>query len=231
MNAAVTTRRHVLSSLSRVTIAGFATTTTAAVAAAAGTSTAAEHHRASPGVKGELFDVLFSDNGAVLKDATLGFSMGSLEYAADQLGLSRACCAAIKPADLVHEFNRRKLVELGERFEGVGPQATMREGIRYGVRERLSLLEPFRATWASALAAIASPEEVAPTLRHVEQLTSALLTYAGDIPAADMTWYTKRMLLGGVIGLAEIQLASGEGSVEDILVFVETSLDGLRTGL
>ncbi len=74
-------------------------------------------------------------------------------------------------------------------------------------------------------AAIASPEEVAPTLNHVERLTSALLAHAGDIPAADMTWYTKRMLLGGVIGLAEVQLASGEGSLEEVLDFVETSLD------
>jgi len=40
-----------------------------------------------------------------------------------------------------------------------------------------------------------------------------------------MTWYTKRMLLGGVLGLAEVQWASNEGSLEEVLAFVATSLD------
>ena len=73
-------------------------------------------------------------------------------------------------------------------------------------------------------AAIASPEEATRTLHHVERLTSAVLEYAGDIPAADMTWYTKRILLGGIIGVAEVQLVSGDGSLEDVLLFADRAL-------
>ena len=146
-SAAVTVRRHVLSSLSRKTMAGLATI---AGTATTGASSAAEQNRAG-NITQELYEVLFSDDGALLRDAAFGFSTRSLDHAADQLGLSRACSAAIKPAALVHEFNARKLVELGERLEDVGPPGTMHEGLCLGIRERLLLLEPYRATWAGAL--------------------------------------------------------------------------------
>ena len=146
MNSAVTVRRHLLSSLSRTTVVGLATTTATGTT---GVSSAAEQNRAD--ITHELYEVLFAEDGAMLRDAAFGFSTRSLDHAADHLGLSRACSAAIKPAALVHEFNERKLVELGERLEDSGPPGTMHEGLCRGIRERLLLLEPYRATWAGAL--------------------------------------------------------------------------------
>ena len=146
-SAAVAVRRHLLSSLCRTTMAGLATTT---ATGKTGASSAAEQNRAE-NVTHELYDFLFAEEGSLLRDPAFGFSATSLDHAADQLGLSRACCAAIKPAALVHEFNERKLVELGARLADSGPPGTMHEGLCRGIRERLLLLEPYRATWAGAL--------------------------------------------------------------------------------
>jgi len=74
------------------------------------------------------------------------------------------------------------------------------------------------------MAALADVHELQPTLDHVEKLTSAVLRYAGDLPAVDMSWYSKRLLLGGILGAAEVQLASGDGEVEEIVDWADRSL-------
>ena len=176
------------------------------------------------GIPTLLFGVLFRDDASMLKDETLGFSTRSLDLAADELGLSRACAGAIKPAEIVHEFNARKLVELGARLNAMGPASSMHDGLMRGVRERLVILDDYRATWAGALAAVADVSELKRSLRHAEALTSTLLEYADDTPAADMTWYTKRMLLGGIIGAAEVQLAGGDGTIEDIVSWADGTI-------
>lgn len=220
---ATTSRVGILASLSWSRL-GLASALPSAFSFSSFSSSSSSSSSPPPSVQARLFEVLFRDDGSVLKNEAFGFSTRSLDLAADELGLSRAVAGAIRPAELVHEFNRLKLVELKERLAGLGEPETMHEGLVRGVGERLAILEGYRATWAGAMAALADVHELQPTLDHVEKLTSAVLRYAGDLPAVDMSWYSKRLLLGGILGAAEVQLASGDGEVEEIVDWADRSL-------
>ena len=116
MNSAIattTSRVGILASLSWSRL-GLASALPAAFSISSFSSSSSSSPPAS--VQARLFEVLFRDDGSVLKDEAFGFSTRSLDLAADELGLSRAVAGAIRPAELVHEFNRLKLVELKERL-------------------------------------------------------------------------------------------------------------------
>ncbi|HEX7968793.1 MAG TPA: COQ9 family protein [Stellaceae bacterium] len=139
---------------------------------------------------------------AMLPDVPFdGWSRGTMEAAAQRLGMDAAEVAALFPGgvpDVVAAFSRwadRNTLEL---LASV-PLATMkvRERIAAAVRTRLGILEPHREAVRRSLAVLALPHNVPLSLKLLYDTVDAIWYAAGDT-ATDFNFYTKRALLAGV---------------------------------
>ncbi len=130
-------------------------------------------------------------------------------------------------ADLVEAF-----VDLADRRTVDGASALGLDGMRVPARvralvaERLRLERPHRAAVARAMAVLAVSPGLAArcTARTVDSIWFA----AGD-GAADLSWYTKRLILAWVYG-STLLVWLGDRSGDDAasLAFLDRRLDGVR---
>ncbi|MDP9195323.1 MAG: COQ9 family protein [Pseudomonadota bacterium] len=75
----------------------------------------------------------------------------------------------------------------------------VREKIALLVKTRLSVLEPWREAVRLGLSVLVRPDHMATGVRLLADTASAFWYLVGD-KSTDYNWYTKRMLLAGVIG-------------------------------
>lgn len=162
-----------------------------------------------------------------------GFSRKSLEAAAGDLSLSKACAGAIKPAEIVHYFNSianaqlERILEDAEKTDEWQHDMTLHEKLAFGVGTRLQLLEPYKSTWSSALAAQAYYDEASSVVSCAEQMLNSIWKYANGEKGSevDMTWYTRRIMLGAIVQAAEVYMLTDESpDLQDTKIFVDRAL-------
>lgn len=162
-----------------------------------------------------------------------GFTRKSLEAAAQDLSLSRACAGAFKPAEIVHFFNSmaneeldRILTEAGSTTEWKHDK-TLHEKLVHGVNTRLDILVPYKHVWTSALAAQAYHDEARHVLGSAERMLNSIWKFANGEQGSevDFTWYTKRIMLGAIIQAAEVYMLTDESpGLQDTRAFVDRGL-------
>ncbi len=130
-------------------------------------------------------------------------------------------------ADLVEAF-----VDLADRRTVDGAAALGLDGMRVPARvralvaERLRLERPHRAAVGRAMAVLAASPGLA--ARCTARTVDAIWFAAGD-GAADLSWYTKRLILAWVYG-STLLVWLGDRSGDDgaSLAFLDRRLDGVR---
>eukprot|EP00088_Acartia_fossae_P035897 TRINITY_DN37018_c0_g1_i1.p1 TRINITY_DN37018_c0_g1~~TRINITY_DN37018_c0_g1_i1.p1 ORF type:complete len:298 (+),score=51.33 TRINITY_DN37018_c0_g1_i1:32-925(+) len=77
--------------------------------------------------------------------------------------------------------------------------------IKEAVKERLLMNEQFikNGRWAEALALIANPQHIPTSVGYLQTLCDDIWHRAGD-KSADLNWYSKRMLLAGIVSSTEV---------------------------
>jgi ubiquinone biosynthesis protein COQ9 len=77
--------------------------------------------------------------------------------------------------------------------------------IRSAVEERLKMNQEFikNGRWQEALAIMAKPQNLTESVGLLQQVSDDIWFRAGDL-SADLNWYSKRILLAGVISSTEI---------------------------
>lgn len=186
------------------------------------------------------------DNGDAVRDELLekaldnvprfGWTRQSVEAAAVDLSLSKACAGAIKPAEIVHYFNsiadgqlEQALLEAGQTPEWKYNK-TLHEKLAFGVNKRLELVAPYKNTWSSALATQSYHDQAPMVLTHVERMLSSMWAFANGEEGSetDMTWYTKRIILGAIVQAAEVYMLTDDSpNLQDTKAFVERGLSFL----
>ena len=162
-----------------------------------------------------------------------GFTRKSLEAAAVDLSLSKACAGAIKPAEVVHYFNSIANDQL-ERIladAGAAPEwkhdKTLHEKLAHGVNTRLDILAPYKRVWSSALAAQAYHDEAVHVFGSAERMLNSIWAFANGEQGSevDLTWYTRRILLGAIVQAAEVYMLTDDSpDLQDTKAFVDRGL-------
>jgi ubiquinone biosynthesis protein COQ9 len=157
-----------------------------------------------------------------------GWTRDSLQQACVDLGISPAAAGALRPGDLVHYFNKKANEELADELRRVRKEELLmgggrRELLMAGIKARLTLLLPYRHSWAQALAVVLlDPKDVEYSLQNARDTSDIIWRFAGDT-SLDMAWYTKRILLGAVLQSAEVYLLT-DASLEDTMAYVDRCL-------
>ena len=154
-----------------------------------------------------------------------GWTNDSLQQACVDLGISPAAAGALRPGDLVHYFNKKANQELAHELMDMHSSkdsSGSRELLMTGIRARLTLLLPYRHSWAQALAVLVDPKDVEYALQNARDTSDIIWRFAGD-SSLDMTWYTKRILLGAILQSAEVYLLT-DASLEDTMAYVDRCL-------
>jgi len=157
-----------------------------------------------------------------------GWTRDSLQQACVDLGISPAAAGALRPGDLVHYFNKKANEELADELRRVRKEELLmgggrRELLMAGIKARLTLLLPYRHSWAQALAVVlVDPKDVEYSLQNARDTSDIIWRFAGDT-SLDMAWYTKRILLGAVLQSAEVYLLT-DASLEDTMAYVDRCL-------
>lgn len=162
-----------------------------------------------------------------------GFTKKSLQAAAEDLALSKACAGALKPSEIVHYFNAiandqldRILTEDGSTAEWKYDK-TLHEKLAHGVNTRIDVLAPYKGVWSSALAAQAYHDEVQDVLGSAERMLNSIWKFANGEQGSevDFTWYTKRIMLGAIVQSAEVYMLTDESpDLQDTKAFVDRAL-------
>lgn len=158
-----------------------------------------------------------------------GWSRAALERGARDLDLSPALLGSLDhgPADLVRHFNRKcndYLHEKLNRNKREELDTDMHGLLLFGLKTRLSMLIPYIDNWSEAMALLSKPETLPYALENGTSIADIVWAFAGDA-SADLTWYTKRAILMGIYGSAEMYMLtdSSEGCAETFK-FVERNL-------
>ena len=166
----------------------------------------------------------------------LGFTKKSLEAAAEDLNLSKACAGAFKPAEIVHFFNEIANKELdrilseAESTTEWKHDKTLHEKLVHGVNTRLDILAPYKHVWTSALAAQAYHDEARHVLGSAEKMLNSIWKFANGEQGSevDFTWYTKRIMLGAIVQAAEVYMLTDESpGLKDTRAFVDRGMSFL----
>ncbi|EDW09180.2 ubiquinone biosynthesis protein COQ9, mitochondrial [Drosophila mojavensis] len=73
------------------------------------------------------------------------------------------------------------------------------------VRQRLSMIEPFKKQWPQAMALIAQPANASTALAQVLTLVDDICYYSGD-RSVDFGWYTRRVGLATIMKMTELYM-------------------------
>lgn len=73
------------------------------------------------------------------------------------------------------------------------------------VRQRLTMIEPFKKQWPQAMALIAQPANASTALAQVLTLVDDICYYSGD-RSVDFGWYTRRIGLATILKMTELYM-------------------------
>lgn len=169
-------------------------------------------------------------NAALKHVPALGWTEQALVQGARELELSPAAHGmfARGPVELVDHFMGQSLKELTRKMDSdlVRDMRTA-DRLKTAVRVRLKMQGELVACgrWSEAMALGAMPQNAPHTLRQLALLVDEMWHVAGD-DAADITWYTKRAVLGGVYTSTEMYMLtdSSEGFA-DTWAFLDRRMD------
>jgi ubiquinone biosynthesis protein COQ9 len=129
-----------------------------------------------------------------------GWTRAAMDEAAAraELGQGQAMLACPNGvSDLLEAFGRRAARAAGDRLGGADVQAMkVRDKVAAGVRAYLAALEPHKM---AVRRAAGSPANLVTGPKGVWMAADAIWSALGD-KSTDYNWYTKRMILSGVIG-------------------------------
>ncbi|XP_075238979.1 ubiquinone biosynthesis protein COQ9, mitochondrial-like [Convolutriloba macropyga] len=163
-----------------------------------------------------------------------GWTARSLAEAAKALNVSPAFMNsfdAFEDAALILFFLDLKMVDL-EKFLFNLREEHIREYGRVKInqfvfqscKEMLSYVIPYLDHWPSALTILAEPSNAMRTFKHHVELVDLIWHYAGDT-SLDYNWYSKRILLSGVINSTQLHLIQDKSeNYEDTWTFLDNRL-------
>mmetsp|Transcript_17894 Transcript_17894/g.21430 ORF Transcript_17894/g.21430 Transcript_17894/m.21430 type:complete len:360 (+) Transcript_17894:90-1169(+) len=174
-------------------------------------------------------------DAALTHVATTGWSMETLRAGATDRGLSPAAVGMIPrgEAALVLHFeekcNKQLVEKMTENHEDLMNMG-MTSRIRTAVRWRLEMVIPYMKTWPQALSHTAPPQESAPLmLKSRAHLMDDIWFAAGD-RATDMSWYSKRAILGAVYTSTELYMITDTSpDFHDTWEFLDRRLEDVIT--
>ncbi|EDW02235.1 GH21886 [Drosophila grimshawi] len=73
------------------------------------------------------------------------------------------------------------------------------------VRQRLTMIEPYKTQWPQAMALIAQPQHASTALAQVLTLVDDICYYSGD-RSVDFGWYTRRIGLATIMKMTELYM-------------------------
>jgi ubiquinone biosynthesis protein COQ9 len=129
-----------------------------------------------------------------------GWTVAAMEAAAERAGLSEGeleLCAPNGPADLLEELGTRS-AKAAERALARADLSGLkiREKVRLGVKAYLGALSPHKA---AVKRGAVSPANVLAGPKALWAAADSVWSALGDL-STDYNWYTKRIILSGVIG-------------------------------
>jgi len=91
------------------------------------------------------------------------------------------------------------------RFKAEGSKLPVGLFVKSAVKHRLLLNQHFVSSgrWGEALAILAKPQNIASSVCLLQEVCDDIWYRAGDL-SADLNWYSKRMLLAGIISSTEV---------------------------
>ncbi|KAJ1549205.1 Ubiquinone biosynthesis protein coq9, mitochondrial [Cladochytrium tenue] len=155
-----------------------------------------------------------------------GWTLEALGEGAKTLGLSTAARGAFSrgPVELVEYFIRHTTAEVRKEMDALDKsrlaahnpsellQGDMAQSmgttaqVRTGVLMRLERLKPYATKWPEAVALMALPQNAPYALSNLHEAADEIWYAAGD-RSFDMNWYSKRMLLAGVVSSTELYMS------------------------
>jgi len=97
------------------------------------------------------------------------------------------------------------MLEEVNKYKESGEKLPITKFIKSAVKERLLMNSEFikAGVWGEALAIMANPQNIPESVGYLQQLSDDIWHRAGDT-SADLNWYSKRMLLAGIISSTEV---------------------------
>jgi ubiquinone biosynthesis protein COQ9 len=91
------------------------------------------------------------------------------------------------------------------RYKESGAKLPITKFIKSAVKERLLMNGEYvqAGVWGEALALLARPHNIPESVGYLQQLSDDIWHRAGDT-SADLNWYSKRMLLAGIVSSTEV---------------------------
>jgi len=174
--------------------------------------------------------------------STHGWSSQSIAEASKELDLSPSLMNSFETAEdaaLVLFFLDLKmvdlenfLIELKEKHIKEHGRVKINQFVFEACKEMMSYLIPYLDKWPSALTILADPKHpinLKKTLKHHTEVVDLIWHYAGDT-STDYNWYSKRILLSGVINATQLQMIQDKSeNFEDTWVFLEQRLKDVAT--
>jgi len=92
-----------------------------------------------------------------------------------------------------------------EKFKAEEKKLPVSNFIKSAVRQRLTMNQPYikDGRWSEALTLMAKPQNIPESVGLLQQLCDDIWHRAGD-NSADLNWYSKRMLLAGIVSSTEV---------------------------
>ncbi|XP_063715359.1 ubiquinone biosynthesis protein COQ9, mitochondrial-like isoform X2 [Symsagittifera roscoffensis] len=163
-----------------------------------------------------------------------GWSSKSIAEAAKSLELSPSIMNSFSKSEdaaLVAFFLSLKMVDLENFLIALRSQHLEEHGrvkinlfVFEACKEMMSYVLPYLKHWSSALSILAEPSNAIDTLKHHSEMVDLIWHYAGDT-SLDYNWYSKRILLSGVINSTQLHLLQDNSeNFEDTWIFLESRL-------
>lgn len=114
--------------------------------------------------------------------------------------------------ELVWHVMRKANLHMSETLEGTDlASLSVNDRVKAGVQARLSFFAPYTKTWAQAMALGLQPAALPETLNLLAIGSDEVWYWAGD-RSTDLNWYTRRVLLMGVMAATETAMLSDKSA-------------------
>jgi len=171
---------------------------------------------------------------AVVPD--LGFSQEAIKKGVEMAGLPKVSNGIITngPIDLVHHHYEKanSLLEVGMKDEIKGLEDSTEVKavpfLRKHCQKRLQMNVPYMKHWPQALGMMALPSNHAKSLNYGLNLVDTMWYCAGD-RSLDYNWYSKRLMLLGVLKSTElVMLSDNSKDFKDSWEFLDRRFSDIR---
>jgi len=161
-----------------------------------------------------------------------GWGDKALAAAAEAEGIDPVLAAELVPTAARQQVlafaswaDRRMVAALAAEAPPEGDPPSLRERVAHGLRTRFRILLPHQDAVRSGLQVLALPPNLGAGLQAVHGTADTLWNALGD-SSTDWNWYSKRLLLGGVISATTLYwLEDKSEGHERTWTFLDTQLD------